>query len=118
VKFVVRCGDMCIWVEGNLQPWRVVLTWPYSEVPLSCVDTLKAPREEGVGWARIPGDQLGGGAFGVDGAWLSSRVGRSLEWEAGFKHIPWQGVPPVSSILPQLCTVCKEELPKTLPVLL
>lgn len=26
---------MCIWVQGNLQAWRVVLTWTCPEVPLA-----------------------------------------------------------------------------------
>lgn len=34
MKFAVRCGDMCIWVEGKLQAWKVVLIWPcQTEVP-------------------------------------------------------------------------------------
>lgn len=40
----MRCGDTCIWGEGDLLPWRTALLWLLLWL-LGCADCLEAVKE-------------------------------------------------------------------------
>lgn len=66
VKSPVRCGDTCVWVEGNLQAWR--LCWHGLAQGASGLEDQRGahpyPRQVGVRLFAVPGEQPGGGASG------------------------------------------------------